>query len=124
MIPSPKEADLGPQKFDQDQTYHATIINPLDYGTGDMEPSAHRTEKEVELSYSKEGRLCERCKKKEWTKTDSKGTKLCWKCAKGLPKPIRARWRPRRNALCPCGSGKKYKRCHYPEIPLMVKERK
>ena len=28
-----------------------------------------------------------------------------------LPKPVRKKPAPGRNSLCPCGSGKKYKRC-------------
>jgi len=27
-------------------------------------------------------------------------------------KPIRRNWRPQRNDICPCDSGKKFKKCH------------
>ena len=33
--------------------------------------------------------------------------------ATSKPEPVRANKRPRPNELCWCGSGKKYKKCHY-----------
>lgn len=36
------------------------------------------------------------------------------------PDPVRARLRTPRNALCPCGSGKKYKKCHLAEDEVRV----
>src|SRR5262249_47526983 len=34
--------------------------------------------------------------------------------ASGSPQPVRAQPRVGRNDPCPCGSGKKYKKCHMP----------
>lgn len=59
---------------------------------------------------------CDYCKKKPWHKTDSKGKAICTDCLKKqysiqpIKKVINL---PKRNSPCPCGSGKKYKKCCY-----------
>lgn len=57
--------------------------------------------------------LCVLCQKRPAVKTDGLSRPICLRCAKDAVGTIRATRRPpRRNAPCPCGSGKKYKHCH------------
>lgn len=57
-------------------------------------------------------RYCESCDKREAVGTDAFGRRMCGRCAAGLPEPVIDRDTPApRNCNCPCGSGKKFKRC-------------
>jgi hypothetical protein len=57
--------------------------------------------------------VCAYCKKHPIFKTEGDGTGICQKCLhrKMTVQPIKAQDSPGRNDPCPCGSGKKFKRC-------------
>lgn len=54
---------------------------------------------------------CALCHKPEVFKTDGQGFPLCERCASPVTLPIRAEFKPKRNAPCSCQSGLKYKFC-------------
>lgn len=63
---------------------------------------------------------CSECQElKVFYKTNGKGERLCKECARPVAPPIRKKQpKPRRNELCPCNSGKKFKKCckEFPEL--------
>lgn len=54
---------------------------------------------------------CQICNNRPAIKTNSYSTPVCNKCALGNKTIIVNVRQPKRNDLCTCGSGKKYKKC-------------
>lgn len=80
----------------------------------DNQPGVTET---IELKPKEECRLCGSPK---IYKYDGVGP-LCFKCANGGRYrniiPVTVEKKPGRNELCPCGSGKKYKKCCLNKLP-------
>lgn len=55
--------------------------------------------------------VCTYCGSPSIYKYGGKGEIMCKKCANRGHDPIKAEPKVGRNAACPCGSGKKYKKC-------------
>ncbi|MGC4117143.1 MAG: YchJ family protein [Myxococcales bacterium] len=80
------------------------ILDVVDGGEGDQEG-----EVEFVARYETNGREQQHHERSTFAREDG-----AWVFVGGLPpkgKPVRREERPSPNAQCPCGSGKKYKRC-------------
>jgi uncharacterized protein YecA (UPF0149 family) len=54
---------------------------------------------------------CMICEKEEYKHITSGKLRVCPKCKENISTPINVSKEFGRNALCPCGSGEKYKNC-------------